>query len=127
MKSLTKKERFVEGVIDKYGLEPGEVDEDNEVDSGSEMTTGSEKNAQFVKAMIVMKKVTEDGYPGVIQVADHDFLCIGSVGAAYNLHALLDLNVTHILCMSCLCKLKFSERFVYKKVACRDTLGNVNF
>lgn len=115
---MMKRQKFIRGIINTYGLEP-DIEEDMKVESQSDTSD------QFVKAMIVMKKVKVDGHPGVIHCNGSDFLCIGSVGAAYNLQALQACKITHILCMADVCKAKFPEHFVYKKVSCRDTLGKL--
>lgn len=163
--ATTTKKKFIEGIISNYGLEPGVadvVDVDDETETTSETTSSSRyesTNKQFVNAMVVMKKVREDGQPGIIctrgnsvsenrassdcdcdcsgseggisssnsdprhLIRDDDFLCIGSVGSAYNRKALEDSGITHILCMADICKIMFPESFVYKRVTCRDTLG----
>jgi hypothetical protein len=132
MATFTKKQKFVEGIINTYGLECDRFSEDNTTEGTKDEANGptdkhESSNSQFLKAMLVMKKVSADGQPGVIRCSNgHDFLCIGSVGAAYNLPALQALNITHILCMADVCRIQFPEHFVYKKVTCRDTLGNDN-
>lgn len=118
MAAFTKKQMLKDGIVRMYGLETDVVDDE----CGDDNIRGKK---DFVKAMLVMKKVQEDGVPGVIPL-DNDcdnFLCIGSVGSAYNLQGLKELGVTHVLCMADICKAKFPENFVYKKVSCRDTLG----
>jgi hypothetical protein len=132
---VSKKQKFVDGIINTFGLEVDFEDEDDDEDDSKRSDSRrdnphhhTDTNKQFIKAILVMKRVRDDGVPGVILCGGgggggHDYLCIGSVGAAYNLPALQELRITHILCMADICKAKFPEHFVYKKITCRDTLG----
>lgn len=129
MTTTTRKQKFVEAIINAYGLEPDAIDitGTGQGQASYQDVTASEKKSDkdFINAMLVMKKVSIDGQPGVIRAGpcELDFMCIGSAGAAYNLPALQDLRVTHVLCMADVCRKRFPDHFIYKKVYCRDTLG----
>lgn len=50
----------------------------------------------------------------------NEYLSIGSIGAAYNLSSLLSHNITHILCLSSLCRIKYPQQFIYLKIPIKD-------
>lgn len=49
-------------------------------------------------------------------IEPHSFLCIGSVGAAYNLAELRSAGITHVVCAAASPRIRFPTHFKYHKL-----------
>lgn len=108
---MSSKDKVKQGILQKFGLE---------VEEGAEDPSSS-SDTHFLQALQVMKRVLNDGTPSVVSFLGEDYMCISSVGAAYHLPSLLSHRVSHVLCLSRICKAKFPDMFKYKKVSCQDS------
>lgn len=97
----------------EYGLE----DHCSLQDEGAEASSdGGCTNNKLQIALTNSLMVLRDGTPA--QLTYH--LLVGSLGSAYNLKALQDSGVTHILCLSATVRCKYPAHFLYKRMAIAD-------
>mmetsp|Transcript_24679 Transcript_24679/g.36185 ORF Transcript_24679/g.36185 Transcript_24679/m.36185 type:complete len:135 (-) Transcript_24679:561-965(-) len=76
-------------------------------------------NAKAISdALTVMKMVESDGK--AIQIAHHDYLFVGSIGAAYNIETIIEQGITHIICATPSSRLRFPDRVKYLRVPIQD-------
>lgn len=68
---VSKKQKFVDGIINTFGLEVDFEDEDDDEDDSKRSDSRrdnphhhTDTNKQFIKAILVMKRVRDDGVPG---------------------------------------------------------------
>jgi protein-tyrosine phosphatase len=104
------------GPSDDYRLELQEDDLDSENEPMSMDI--------FRLSVYHMKLSLSDGLLHLINIPDpspsQPFLYIGSAGSAYNQDALLNAQVSHIICLTSLVKSAFPDHFRYLRVNMRD-------
>lgn len=96
-------------LINEYGLETLDVDDDGNVVDGKGLLQICLTNARLV---------AKDGVPACLPRFPR--LSIGSLGSAYNLESLQANSITHIICASGVVRTKYPGRFVYHRVDIRD-------
>lgn len=96
-------------LIDEYGLESLDVDDDGDVVDGKGLLQICLTNARLV---------AKDGVPSCLPRFPR--LSIGSLGSAYNLKSLQANGITHIICASGVVRTKYPDSFVYHRVDIRD-------
>lgn len=98
-------------LIEEYGLENRDIDDDGEPIDGRSLLQMCVTNARLV---------AKDGRPCILP--NHSMLAIGSIGAAYNIDGLLETGITHILCASSVIRLKYPDKFTYKRIDIQDKM-----
>ena len=77
----------------------------------------------MAQCLLIMRMTMNDGNPLFLSIP-FDFLSIGSIGSAYNLPALRQSQITHILCLTDIARLRFENEFKYKRISSRDSLDS---
>jgi hypothetical protein len=100
-----------------------EYEGEEEREEGDEETSNSLFSAmdskQLFKIAFTNYRLTvTDGIP--IAIPGFDFLFIGSIGSAYNLESMQNAGITHILCLSEVIKMRFTDQFIYKRLILND-------
>lgn len=94
-------------IVEHYGLESHVPGED-----------GEPTNEDFRVAFCNLNLTLRDGNP--IQIPFVDYLFVGSIGSAYNKQKLIDNGITHIVCLSDVIRLNFTDSFEYLRVSMVD-------
>jgi hypothetical protein len=100
-----------------------EYEGEEEREEGDEETSNSlfssmDSKQLFKIAFTNYRLTVTDGIP--VPIPGFDFLLIGSVGSAYNLESLQNAGITHILCLSEVIKMRFTDHFIYKRLILND-------
>jgi predicted protein tyrosine phosphatase len=98
--------------IEAYGCLPREENDDDGEDI-------SLSNTLFKEAIIIMKLTLDDGKPAFLQ-EPFSYLCLGSVGTAYNLDSMKEYNITHIINATRRVKCKYIDEFKYLQIEVND-------
>eukprot|EP01042_Synura_sphagnicola_P031465 gene31465-40512_t len=108
-RSAGKPKSIRDKLINEYGLESLDVDDEGDAVDGKGLLQICLTNARLV---------AKDGVPACLPRFPR--LSIGSLGSAYNLESLQAIGITHIVCASGVVRMKYPDRFVYHRVDIRD-------
>lgn len=106
-----------EKLWNEFGLETDQGDSlEGEWNASEDVSSlNSKLQIAVFNSMLVMR----DGSPQQLPTAP--FVFIGSIGAAYNKHALVSNGITHIICLSSIIRLKFQDSFTYTRLPLKDS------
>lgn len=100
-----------ERLVEEYGLEDNEVNEEGNRVDGKQLLQLCLANARLI---------SNDGVPA--ELPHYPGLFIGSLGAAYNLSALQAAGISHIVCVSRVVRMKYPHHFTYHRIAVDDRM-----
>lgn len=101
-------------IIRRYGLE----EETEEGEEAEDRRTKEKEKAKFRIAFCNMNLTLKDG--NAAPIPNFEFLHVGSIGSAYNKDKLKAQKITHILCLSQVIRLMFTDDFIYQRTVMID-------